>query len=143
MESEEKNLRRIAIEHGIDYPKFYQRVKKLGWTISEAIAGKRENSSYPQKRSSTSYTVKGDEPKGKMLGFRALESDERRILEKIEESGVSRADWLLDAAIAKVDGRVIPQDLFEEVLAVTDDAHLWVADAIRQRLIKNRQKKKS
>ncbi len=132
MKTDGKNLRQIAIEHGIDYPKFYQRVKKLGWTIEEAIAGKRKNVSYPQKRSSTSYTVKGDEAKGKMLGFRTLESNEKRILKAIADSGMSRSDWLEDAALAKLEGRVIARDLFEEVSQVTNDVNGWIADVVRQ-----------
>lgn len=138
MKTEEKSLRQIANEHGIDYPKFWQRVKKLGWSVEEAIAGKREVSQ-PQKRSSTSYKVQGAEPKGKMLGFRALESDERRILDAVSQSGMTRADWLLDAALAKVDGRVIPQDLFEKVQKISSEPQGWIIEAVRQRL--NRHKK--
>ena len=141
-EQREKSLRQIALENNIEYATFWQRVKKLGWSVEEAIAGKRENAHYPQKRSSTSYKVKGEEPKGKMLGFRPLESDEKRILAAIKKSGKSRADWLVDAAIAKLDGRVISSDLFEEVEHITSDAECWIAEAVRQRLARNRHKKK-
>ena len=137
-----KNLKQIALENNIKYSTFHQRVSKLGWSISEAIAGKRENASYPQKRSSTTYTIKGEEPKGKMLGFRPLESDEKRILAAIEKSGMTKADWLTEAAIAKLDGRVISQDLFEEVQQVASDAEFSIAEAVRQWLARNRHKKK-
>ena len=142
MAKDKKSLRQIALENGIEYSTFWQRVSKLGWTIEEAIAGKRKDAHYPQKRSSTTYTIKGGEPKGKMLGFRPLESDEKRILAAIEKSGMSKADWLIDAARAKLDGRVISQDLFEEVQQIASDVECSIAEAVRQWLARNRHKKK-
>lgn len=59
----------------------------------------------PQKRNQTSFaTAPGAEPKGRMMGFRPPISLEEEIERAWQEGGYeSRADWLLEAAIAHLE----------------------------------------
>ena len=59
----------------------------------------------PQKRNQTSFaTVPGVEPKGRMMGFRPPISLEEKIERAWQDGGyASRADWLLEAAIAHLE----------------------------------------
>lgn len=54
----------------------------------------------PKKRNSTTFGILGDEPRGKMMGFRPFLSLEARIYEAVEASGGSVAAWLMAAASA-------------------------------------------
>ncbi len=54
----------------------------------------------PKKRNATTFGIEGDEPKGKMIGFRPPLSLEAQINEAVEASGKSIAAWLKAAAIA-------------------------------------------
>lgn len=105
-DSQEESLSEIARKHGIDYITFYQRVKKLGWSREEAIAGRRHES-VERGKTPGSYRVQGEEPKGDPLAFRPLVSQREAILEAVRESGVTLQEWLLDAAMAKLEGRGI------------------------------------
>jgi len=107
-ETDEVNLSEIAREHGIDYIKFYHRIKKLGWTLEEAIQGHRHKA---VKRYATpgSYKTRIDEPRGKAISFRPLLTQQEAINKALEESGETLQDWVLDAVIAKLEGRIIPR----------------------------------
>ena len=54
----------------------------------------------PQKRNQTSFAVApGEEPKGRMMGFRPVESLEKQIDEAVAASGMRLTDWLREAVI--------------------------------------------
>lgn len=67
-----------------------------------AVKGKTGNPGVrnPKKKSSTSFAVLGDEPKGRMMGFRPLQSLEEKIDKAVAASGLKHSDWLMQAAIA-------------------------------------------
>lgn len=67
-----------------------------------AVKGKTGNPgvSNPKKKSSTSFAVQGEEPKGRMMGFRPLQSLEEKIDKAVATSGLKLSDWLMQAAIA-------------------------------------------
>jgi len=67
-----------------------------------AVKGKTGNPGVknPKKRSSTTFAVKGAEPKGRMMGFRPTQSLEGKIDEAVATSGMKLADWLVQAALA-------------------------------------------
>jgi hypothetical protein len=97
----EENLNQIALEHGIKYITFYNRVKRLGWSIEEAIAGKKEKKKVERELL--------PEEKGKVMSFRPLVYQQKAIEEEVEKSGETLQDWILDAVVAKLEGRIIPR----------------------------------
>lgn len=100
-ESGEENLQQIAVEKGIKYATLYKRVKRLGWTIEEAVAGK--------KRKKEKHREVTPEDKSKPMSFRPTNAQAELIYLEIEASGETLQDWLLDAVIAKLEGRIIPK----------------------------------
>lgn len=55
----------------------------------------------PKKRNATSFVVApGEEPKGRMIGFRPTQSLESQIDRAVAASGLKLSEWLQKAAIA-------------------------------------------
>jgi len=55
----------------------------------------------PKKKNATSFVVApGEEPKGRMMGFRPPRSLESRIDRAVAASGLKLSEWLQEAAIA-------------------------------------------
>ncbi|PPS41928.1 hypothetical protein [Chroococcidiopsis sp. TS-821] len=55
----------------------------------------------PKKKNATSFVVApGEEPKGRMMGFRPPRSLESRIDRAVAASGLKLSEWLQKAAIA-------------------------------------------
>ena len=121
-------LKRIAAEHLIDYARLYQRIRS-GWTLEEALSGKR-HVPQPQKCNETSFKLKGEEPRDRHLGIRVTETEQQEIARAVEASGETQTEWLVAAALAKVEGRVIPPQLFEKIKRLSKEPQQWLAEQL-------------
>jgi hypothetical protein len=85
-------LNELAKLHGIKYDTLYQRLRR-GWTLEDAISGKRDDKKQPTVKKETDSLVKNK------LVIASISPDQARAIEKLAEETNTPSEELIGLAI--------------------------------------------